>query len=346
MGSAFSELKDALVREPKAWLVTGAAGFIGSHLLEHLLRLGQSVTGLDSFATGHRHNLEGVRKLVGEAAWSRFRFIEGDVRDPEACRAAVAGVQYVLHQAALGSVPRSIVDPLTTHAVNVDGTLNVLIAARDAKVKRMVYASSSSVYGDEPDLPKREDRVGKPLSPYALTKWINELYAGIFHRSYGLETAGLRYFNVFGARQDPEGQYAAVIPKWTAALIKGRPVRVNGKGEISRDFCYVDNVVQANLLAATAPGAAGQAFNVALNDRVDLNRLYEHLRTRLLPHFPHLKDARPEYGPYREGDIMHSQADISLARSLLGYAPTHTVAQGLDAAMDWYRANVGGDALI
>ncbi len=340
MASAFSNLKESLVREPQSWAVTGAAGFIGSHLLEHLLRLGQTVTGFDNFATGHRRNLEDVRKLVGEAAWARFRFVEGDIRDAEACRRAVAVARYVLHQAALGSVPRSIADPHTTHAVNVDGTLNILIAARDARVKRVVYASSSSVYGDEPNLPKREDRVGKPLSPYALTKWINELYAGIFMRTYGLESAGLRYFNVFGARQDPEGQYAAVIPKWTAALIKGQPVRVNGQGEISRDFCYVENVVQANLLAATAPEAAGHAFNVALNDRIDLNQLFEHLRIRLLPHFPHLKDVRPEYGPYREGDIMHSLADISQARKLLGYQPTHTVSQGLDAAMDWYRANV------
>jgi UDP-N-acetylglucosamine 4-epimerase len=338
--TAFSRLNESMSRTPEAWLVTGAAGFIGSHLVEHLLRMGQNVTGLDNFATGHRHNLEGVRALVGESAWSRFRFVEGDLREPEDCRAAVAGAQYVLHQAALGSVPRSIADPLTTHAVNVDGTLNMLIAARDAKVKRMVYASSSSIYGDEPNLPKREDRLGKTLSPYALTKSINEQYAGIFHRVYGLESAGLRYFNVFGARQDPDGQYAAVIPKWTAALIKGQTVRINGKGEISRDFCYVANVVQANLLAATAPGAAGKAFNVALNDRIDLNQLYEHLRIRLLPHFPHLKDARPEYGPYREGDIMHSLADISLAKDILGYAPTHTASQGLDEAMDWYRKNV------
>ena len=341
MTDAYATLKDSLARGPEAWLVTGAAGFIGSHLVEHLLRLGQTVTGFDNFATGHRRNLDGVRKLVGEPAWARFRFIEGDLRDLEACRTAVAGAQYVLHQAALGSVPRSIADPITTHAVNVDGTLNMLVAARDAKVKRMVYASSSSVYGDEPNLPKREDRVGKALSPYALTKWTNELYAGIFLRCYGLESAGLRYFNVFGARQDPEGQYAAVIPKWTAALIHGAPVRINGKGEISRDFCFVENVVQANLLAATAPEASGHAFNVALNDRIDLNQLYEHLRTRLLPHFPHLKGARPEYGPYREGDIMHSLADISLARKLLGYQPTHTVSQGLDAAMAWYRGDVG-----
>jgi UDP-N-acetylglucosamine 4-epimerase len=338
--TAFARLQETLRSAPETWLVTGAAGFIGSHLVENLLRLGQNVTGLDNFATGHRHNLDGVRAIVGEEAWARFRFVEGDIRDPGACNAAVSGASYVLHQAALGSVPRSIADPLTTHAVNVDGTLNVLIAARDAKVKRMVYASSSSIYGDEPNLPKREDRIGKPLSPYALTKSINEQYAGIFHRAYGLESAGLRYFNVFGARQDPEGQYAAVIPKWTAALIKGQPVRINGKGEISRDFCYVANVVQANLLAATASGAAGKAFNVALNDRIDLNQLYEHLRGRLLPHFPHLKDARPEYGPYRQGDIMHSLADISLAKEILGYAPTHTAPQGLDEAMDWYRRNV------
>jgi UDP-N-acetylglucosamine 4-epimerase len=337
---AFSTLKLNLAREPKAWLVTGAAGFIGSHLVEHLLRLGQTVVGLDSFATGHRHNLDQVHALVGDPAWKKFRFVEGDIRNPDACNDAAKDADYVLHQAALGSVPRSISDPITTHMVNVDGTLNMLTAARDAKVKRMVYASSSSIYGDEPVLPKREDRVGKPLSPYALTKWTNELYADIYSRVYGLETAGLRYFNVFGARQDPEGQYAAVIPKWTSAMIRGETVHINGKGDVSRDFCYVDNVVQANLLAATAPGASGQAYNVALNDRTDLNELFAHLRDRLIPYYPHLKDIQPAYGPYRPGDIMHSQAEIGKAQKLLGYAPTHTVSQGLDIAMEWYRKNL------
>jgi len=338
--TAYDDLKIKLTQEPKAWLVTGAAGFIGSHLVEQLLRLGQTVVGWDNFATGHQHNLAHVLRLVGDIASKRFRLIEGDIRNPEACREAVSGADYVLHQAALGSVPRSIAEPITTHSVNVDGTLNIFLAARDAKVKRVVYASSSSVYGDEPNLPKREDRVGKPLSPYALSKWTDELYADTYGRVYGLETAGLRYFNVFGARQDPEGQYAAVIPKWTSAMIRGQTVHINGKGDTSRDFCYIDNVVQANLLAATAPGASGQAYNVALNDRTDLNQLFAHLRDRLVPHYPHLKSIQPEYGPYRAGDVMHSQAEIGKAQKLLGYAPTHSVAQGLDIAMEWYRTNL------
>ncbi len=338
--NAFSSLKQSLTQLPKNWVVTGAAGFIGSHLVENLLRLGQTVVGLDNFATGHRYNFDQISKAVGDGRWKNFHFIEGDIRNPDACKQAVTSADYVLHQAALGSVPRSIADPLTTHMVNVDGTVNMLIAARDAKVKRMVYASSSSIYGDEPNLPKREERVGKPLSPYALSKWVNELYADNFGRIYGFETAGLRYFNVFGARQDPEGQYAAVIPKWTSAMIKGETVRINGKGDTSRDFCYIENVVQANLLAATAPGASGQAYNVALNDRTDLNQLFAHLRDRLVPHYPHLKNIQPEYVPYRAGDVLHSQAEITKAQSLLGYAPTHTVSQGLDIAMDWYRNNL------
>ncbi len=363
--TAFESLKSALAREPKTWLVTGAAGFIGSHLVEHLLRLGQTVRGLDNFATGHRKNLEEVRSIVGESAWSRFTFIEADIREASACMSATAGVDYVLHQAALGSVPRSIADPQTTHQVNVDGTVNMLLAARDAKVKRMVYASSSSVYGDEPNLPKFEARVGKPLSPYALSKWTNELYADIYSRVYGLETVGLRYFNVFGARQDPEGQYAAVIPKWAGAMLRREPVRMNGKGDVSRDFCFIENVVQANLLAATAPdapgpgkpggpgngsdnagsagknGVAGEAYNVAVGGRTDLNELFTLLRDRLSDGRPDLKDLRPEYGPYRPGDIMHSLADISKAQSRLGYVPTHTIGQGLDIAMGWYRKNLG-----
>lgn len=340
MSTPYEPLKTRLAAEPKTWLVTGAAGFIGSHLVENLLRLGQTVVGFDNFLTGHRKNLDQVRGLVGASAWSRFRFEEGDLRDLEACRRAVAGADYVLHQAALGSVPRSIADPLTSHAVNVDGTMHMLIAARDAKVKRMVYASSSSVYGDEPNLPKVEARLGKVLSPYALTKITNEAYAQVFTRVYGLETVGMRYFNVFGARQDPEGAYAAVIPKWTMAMVKGQKVIINGEGDTSRDFCYIDNVVQANLLAATAEKGSGEAFNVALNDRTTLVRLFELLRDRLAPHFPRLKDLRPEFGPYRAGDVKHSQADISKASDLLGYRPTHTVEQGLDIAMDWYRANL------
>ena len=338
--TAYEILKQNLAQKPKSWLVTGAGGFIGSHLVENLLRLGQNVVGLDNFATGHHHNLTQVSSLVGTTAWKQFRLIEGDIRNPETCRAATAGADYVLHQAALGSVPRSIADPLTTHAVNVDGTVNMLLAARDAKVQRMVFASSSSIYGDEPNLPKREDRIGKPLSPYALSKSVNEQYAENFHRVFNLETAGLRYFNVFGARQDPNGQYAAVIPKWTSAMIRGETVLINGQGDTSRDFCYIDNVVQANLLAATAPGAAGQAYNVALNDRTTLNELFTHLKNRLLPHYPHLQGIKPTFGPYRPGDVMHSQAEIGKAEKLLGYAPTHSVSQGLDMAMEWYRSNL------
>lgn len=342
MSTAFEKLKTKLKAEPKAWLVTGAAGFIGSHLVENLLRLGQTVTGLDNYLTGHRRNLDQVRMIVGDEAWSRFHMAEVDIRDAGGCRDAAMGADYVLHQAALGSVPRSIADPATSHAVNVDGTLNMLLAAREAKVKRMVYASSSSIYGDEPNLPKVETRLGKVLSPYALTKLVNEQYADIFTRVYGLETAGLRYFNVFGARQDPEGAYAAVIPKWTMAMVKGDKVVINGEGDTSRDFCYVDNVVQANLLAATAPSPAGdsQAYNVALRDRTTLNDLFNHLRDRLAPHHPLLKDLKPEYAPYRAGDVKHSQADISKAAQLLGYRPTHSVGQGLDIAMEWYRKNL------
>ena len=341
--TAYDDLKTKLKNEPKTWLVTGAAGFIGSHLVEHLLRLRQSVVGLDNFATGHRHNLYQVQNLLGESVWGKFRFIEGDIRNLEKCHSAMMGVEYVLHQAALGSVPRSIADPATTHQVNVDGTLNIFLAARDAKVKRVVYASSSSVYGDEPNLPKREDRVGKPLSPYALSKWTTELYAENYGRVYGLETAGLRYFNVFGARQDPEGQYAAVIPKWTSAMIRGETVHINGKGDTSRDFCFIENVVQANLLSASGKNftaTSGPAFNVALNDRTTLNELFAHLRDRLIPFYPHLKNIEPKYGPYRAGDVMHSQADIQKAATQLGFAPTHTVGQGLDIAMEWYRNNL------
>lgn len=340
MPTAYQTLKTDLQAAPKHWLVTGAAGFIGSHLVEHLLRLGQTVTGMDNYLTGHKKNLDQVRTLVGEAAWSRFTMVEADIRDAAECVRAAQGADYVLHQAALGSVPRSIDDPETSHAVNVDGTMNMLMAAKSAKAKRFVYASSSSIYGDEPGLPKVEAKIGKPLSPYALTKAVNEDYAGVFTRVYGLETVGLRYFNVFGARQDPEGAYAAVIPKWTMSMVKGQDVVVNGEGDTSRDFCYVENVVQANLLAATAMGGSGTAFNVALNDRTTLVQLFGLLRDRLAPHFPQLKNIKPVHVPYRAGDIKHSLADISKAKSILGYEPTHTVGQGLDIAMDWYWANL------
>lgn len=336
--SAFEECRQQLREQPRRWLVTGVAGFIGSNLLEELLQLGQEVVGLDNFATGKRANLEDVRAQVGEGAWANFRFIEGDIRELGDCRRACMDVDYVLHQAALGSVPRSIDDPLTSNAANVTGSLNMLVAARDAGVKRLVYAASSSTYGDHPGLPKVEERIGRPLSPYAVTKYVNELYAEVFGRCYGLESIGLRYFNVFGRRQDPDGAYAAVIPRWVAALLRAEPVYINGSGETSRDFCYVANAVQANLLAATTtdPQAVNQVYNVAVHARTDLNALYEKLRSRLQPLRPELAGARPVYRAFRKGDVLHSLADIGKAGRLLGYAPSHTIDQGLDEALAWY----------
>jgi len=336
--TAYERLRAGLKGKPKTWLVTGAAGFIGSNLVEALLKLGQRVVGLDNFATSTKRNLHEVRKLVVPSQWRNFTFIEGDIRDLKICRRACRGVEFVLHQAALGSVPRSIEDPLNTDGSNVTGFLNVLLSARDSQVKRFVYASSSAIYGDEPRLPKVEDRIGQPLSPYAVTKYVNELYAQVFARCYGVETIGLRYFNVFGPRQDPEGPYAAVIPKWIAAMMQNEPVHINGDGETSRDFCYVDNVVQMNLLAAatTNPKAVNQVYNVAVNERTSLNELFVLLRERLLPHFPQLKRYKPVYRDFRAGDVRHSQADISKARRLTGFAPTHRIEQGLDDAIDWY----------
>ncbi|WP_306398185.1 SDR family oxidoreductase [Telluria beijingensis] len=337
MVNKYQELQQQLQQHRHHWLVTGAAGFIGSNLVEALLRLGQRVTGLDNFATGFQHNLDQVEAAVGPAAWAGFSFIEADIRDPAACVAACRGVDFVLHEAALGSVSRSIDDPLTTNAVNIDGFVNMLVGARDGGVRRFVYAASSSTYGDHPDLPKREDRIGNPLSPYAVTKYVNELYAGVFARTYGIETIGLRYFNVFGPRQDPHGAYAAVIPQWLAALIRNQPLRINGDGETSRDFCYIENVVQANLLAALAgKEAADQVYNVALGERTTLNELYQMMREALGARFAHVAAHRPEYVEFRRGDVRHSQADISRASTLLGYAPTHRIGDGLQQAMDWY----------
>lgn len=333
----YEEVQQQLALKPMHWLVTGAAGFIGSNLVEALLRLNQRVTGLDNFATGHRHNLEQVRAAVGDSVWERFTFIEGDIRHTDDCRRACDGADLVLHQAALGSVSRSIDDPLTTNAVNVDGFLNMLVAARDAGVKRFVYAASSSTYGDHPDLPKVEDRIGNPLSPYAVTKYVNELYANVFGRTYGLEAIGLRYFNVFGPRQDPNGAYAAVIPQWIAALIRDDELRINGDGDTSRDFCFIDNVVQANILAALADkDAAGQVFNIALGERTTLKQLYQMMREALAPRFAHVERHQPHYVDFRRGDVRHSQADIGKATSLLGYRPTHRIDAGLRQALDWY----------
>ena len=337
--TAYEVLRGQLPGEVRTWLVTGVAGFIGSNLLEHLLRLDQRVVGLDNFSTGNRGNLDEVRSLVSGKQWDAFRFIEGDIRNPATCAQACSGVDYVLHQAALGSVPRSIDNPQNTHDNNATGTLNMMVAARDAKVRRFVYASSSAVYGDHPALPKVEEQIGRSLSPYAVSKHVCELYANQFANHYGLDCIGLRYFNVFGPRQDPDGPYAAVIPKWVAAMIAGEPVRINGTGETSRDFCFVENVVQMNLLAATGadPEAVNQAYNVALNDRTSLNELFELLRCRLAPGYPHLADFAPEYQGFRAGDVMHSQADIAKAERLLGYRPTHTIGEGLDVALSWYK---------
>ena len=340
--TAWEKLEADLLKASRTWLVTGAAGFIGSNIVETLLNLGQEVVGLDNFATGNKGNLDEVKERVGRSRWKEFKFIRGDIRELNTCRRACRGIDFVSHQAALGSVPRSIEDPLIANACNVTGFVNMLAAARDARVKRFVYASSSAIYGDEPALPKVEDRIGRPLSPYAVTKYVNELYADAFARCYGIETVGLRYFNVFGPRQDQDGPYAAVIPRWIAAMMKREPVRINGDGETSRDFCYVDNAVQMNLLAATTnnPRAINRVYNVACNERTSLNQLFAMLRERLLPHYPHLRKYKPVYGPFRAGDVRHSQADIARARRLMGYAPAHRIDQGLDAALDWYRNNL------
>jgi UDP-N-acetylglucosamine 4-epimerase len=327
----------------RTWLVTGVAGFVGSNLLELLLAWDQQVVGLDNFSTGHRRNLEDVRERVGSARWVNFHMREGDIADPAACFQSCAGVDYVLHQAALGSVPRSIADPQASNEANITGFLNMAVAARDAKVKRFVYASSSAIYGDHPGLPKVEDVIGKPLSPYAVTKCVNELYADVFGKSYGLACIGLRYFNVFGRRQSPDGPYAAVVPLWVSNLLKGKACVVNGDGATSRDFCYVENVLQANVLAATTNNqeALNTVYNVAVGERTTLVELYAMIRDRLVPLRPDLQDAAPHFGPFRPGDIRHSLADITKAQQRLGYRPSHTVAQGLDEAIHWYAETLG-----
>jgi len=332
------DLAQQLATQPRHWLVTGAAGFIGSHLLETLLRAGQKVTTLDNFATGHQRNLDEVRQLVGEQAWQNHRFIQGDIADPATCQMACEGVDVVLHQAALGSVPRSIATPLVTHQANATGFLNMLAAARDAGAKRFVYAASSSTYGDSPNLPKVEDVIGNPLSPYAVTKYLNELYAQVFQRCYGFETVGLRYFNVFGPRQDPNGAYAAVIPRWIAAMLRGEPCTINGDGETSRDFCFVANAVQANLRAAYAPLAADvpQVYNVAVGDRTTLVELHRLIGEMLVSKQAVSVVPEPAFAPFRAGDVRHSLANVDKARQSLGYAPTHDVRAGMAEAADWY----------
>ncbi len=336
--SAYELLEPELLQQSFRWLVTGAAGFIGSHLVEKLLTLEQEVVGLDNFATGSRANLEDIRANVGEEKWQRFSFIEGDICDLDACKAATQSVDYVLHQAALGSVPRSVADPLLTNRANVDGFLNMLVASRDAKVRRFVYAASSSTYGDHPGLPKVEDVIGKPLSPYAVTKYVNELYAEVFARTYGMDCIGLRYFNVFGPRQDPQGAYAAVIPRWFEQLCQGTSPQINGDGETSRDFCFIDNTVQANLLAATSENseAGNRVYNVAVGGRTSLNELFHSIRALLSETNAELLQIEPVYAGFREGDVRHSQADISRARELLGFDPTHSVDQGLAVTCEWF----------
>lgn len=334
------DLQARIKAQPASWLVTGAAGFIGSNLVEALLALGQQVVGLDNFATGYQNNLDEVSQRIGPEAWSRFRFIEGDIRSLRDCQIACAGVQHVLHQAALGSVPRSIEDPVTTHAVNAAGFVNMLTCARDAGVASFTYAASSSTYGDEPTLPKVEDRIGRPLSPYAATKLFNELDAEVFARCYGFKAVGLRYFNVFGPRQDPDGAYAAVIPQWIATMIRGDEVFINGDGTTSRDFCFVANAVQANLRAALSPDEhRDQVYNVAVGQRTSLNQLFDTLVAQLAEHGVQYA-RRPTYRDFRAGDVKHSQADISKAAKRLGYAPAHDLQQGLREAMPWYLQSI------
>jgi len=335
--SRYLQICETLQGNPKTWLITGVAGFIGSNLLETLLKLDQRVVGLDNFATGHQYNLDEVRALVSAEQWSRFEFVQGDIRQLADCQRACTNIDYVLHQAALGSVPRSINDPILTNSANIDGFLNMLVAARDAKVQSFTYAASSSTYGDHPDLPKVEDKIGKPLSPYAVTKYVNELYAEVFARTYGFNCVGLRYFNVFGKRQDPNGAYAAVIPKWTAAMIQNDDVYINGDGETSRDFCFIENVVQMNILAATTKDevARNQVYNVAVNGRTSLNTLFDALKTALAGNaVTYTKNAI--YRDFRAGDVRHSQADIGKATNLLGYEPEFDIRVGVTVAMPWY----------
>jgi len=338
--TTYSQLLETFPSNPKTWLITGVAGFIGSNLLENLLKLNQRVVGLDNFATGYQHNLDEVQRLVSPEQWGDFTFIEGDIRNLDDCHKACTGVDYVLNQAALGSVPRSISNPITTNSTNINGFLNMLVAARDAGVKSFTYAASSSTYGDHPELPKVEENIGKPLSPYAVTKYVNELYAEVFFKTYGFNTIGLRYFNVFGKRQDPNGAYAAVIPRWAAAMLLGDDVFINGDGETSRDFCFIENAVQANLLAAIANDCAkNEVYNVAVGDRTTLNDLFRALQAALAENGKNYENA-PVYRDFRAGDVRHSQADISKIASKLGYAAQYRIMDGIAKALPWYIENI------
>ena len=334
----YDTYRQQLLNSPETWLITGVAGFIGSNLLESLLTLNQNVVGLDNFATGHQYNLDKVKRIVSDEQWDRFNFINGDICSLDTCKHACNSVDYVLHQAALGSVPRSIEDPIRTNQSNIDGFLNMLVAARDADVKRFVYAASSSTYGDHPDLPKVEDVIGNPLSPYAVTKYVNELYASVFAKTYDFKTIGLRYFNIFGRRQDPNGAYAAVIPKWVESMLHNRPVYINGDGETSRDFCYIDNTIQANILSAMTDNdnAVDQVYNVALNDQTTLTELFNMIRDLINQRVSDLNIPDPVYRDFRKGDVRHSRADITKARNLLGYQPTHKIHEGMVESIDWY----------
>jgi len=340
----YEQVQQELLTISKVWLVTGIAGFIGSNLLEKLLKLNQKVVGLDNFSTGYQHNLDEVKDLVTPEQWKNFNFIEGDIRNYVDCEQAVSGVDYVLHQAALGSVPRSISDPLTTNAANITGFINMLQAAKEAQVKSFSYAASSSTYGDHPALPKIEENIGNPLSPYAVTKYVNELYAGVYARTYGFKTIGLRYFNVFGQRQDPNGAYAAVIPKWTSAMITGEDVFINGDGETSRDFCFIENTVQMNILAAIASDdTKDQVYNVAVGDRTTLNDLINAIQQSLNKNGLQV-NISPVYREFRAGDVRHSQADITKAKDALGYLPEYSILDGVDKAMPWYINYLGRKA--
>lgn len=337
--------KQELLKNPKRWVITGAAGFIGSNLAEALLKLNQQVIALDNFSTGHRHNLDHVKSSVTNEQWENFKFIEGDITNFETCKLITKDADIILHQAALGSVPRSIDNPILSNHNNVSGFLNMLTAAKDNSVKRFVFASSSSVYGDSQELPKVEARTGNLLSPYAVTKYVNELYMGVFEKCYGMEAIGLRYFNVFGKRQDPNGAYAAVMPKWIGQILNGEDLFINGDGETSRDFTYIENVIQANILAATTSNseAFGQAFNTAIGGRETLNNLYEAIRKGIQEHLPKLTIKDPIYREFRAGDIRHSNANIDKMQTLLGYEPTHTLERGLKESIAWYIDDIKGD---